>query len=190
MTGNIICVKCNRDQPLYAHKMCRNCYHRKLRQAHPDRHRAYARRGRESMTIEDRRRKKDYMRQWALANAEKLKADKAKWYHNLPWYRRNKMAGAARGKRLSAEFLKTLQESTTVCSIPGCGTILDYAISAKQQPNQATLDKVIPARGYVEDNVQIICRSCNSTKVHGTMKDWMRFTQYVMAHEHHRLGNR
>lgn len=186
----VVCSACKQEKPLYAREMCNNCYQRWRRRSNPEAVRAADRRRRANRSPEQVARQKITNRNWRIANSDKVRADHQEWYADLPWYKRNRMAGTTRGKLgVSVEFLKQLQESTPVCAVPGCNAVLDYERSAKQKPNQATLDKVIPEFGYTESNVQIICRSCNSKKVHGTMKDWMRFTQYVLRHESRRIGN-
>mgnify|MGYP001589373368 CR=1 FL=1 len=171
------------ERPFYARGMCHSCYHRRRRNAYPEREKARYQRRKEKRTAEREIVIKVNQKKWRDANKEKLKADKKVWYESLPWPQRNRLAGNGRGKtNVSAEFLQHLQESTPICSMPGCETVLDYERSAKQKPNQATLDKVIPSFGYAEGNVQIICRDCNSKKVHGTVSDWIRFLDYVIRH--------
>lgn len=78
-----------------------------------------------------------------------------------------KMSWAARvherHKNLSLVLLERLQRETPECLC--CGCELDYELGThKRRLNSATLDKVVPKLGYIQNNVAIVCWACNRMK--------------------------
>lgn len=85
--------------------------------------------------------------------------------------------------QLDVDLLRRLREATPNCKC--CGVQLDYAASVRAKvrpPSKATLDKVVPERGYVDTNIAIICWECNLKKQNNTVEDLRRLLAYVEAH--------
>lgn len=141
-----------------------------------------------------------YSRAWKAENAEwmreynstnrkmlregdpnKYRAKARAKYAAQSWAERVRAAGGRMGRRvLSIEFLHGLQQRTPDCEC--CGAGLDYSVCPKGEPrpnNQANLDKVIPALGYVEGNVAILCFRCNRFKDQMAADDMRRLLSYI-----------
>lgn len=50
------------------------------------------------------------------------------------------------------------------------------------EQNSPSLDRVIPALGYVPGNVAVICRDCNSKKGGASLEELERIVKFIKAH--------
>ena len=110
-----------------------------------------------------------YQRQWT----EQKKRDDPAWITSRRM-RRTIYAAARRGitvdlDALTVDVLYGMVRSTPAC--PYCGTTLKID-DTRAAPS---LDKVIPDRGYVRGNVDVICRDCNRKKDNSTAAEHRAF---------------
>jgi hypothetical protein len=145
---------------------------------------------------------------WREANAEKLReiharyqrenADKLREYYRSP-ERRAKLAesgrryGAdptnrmvilvasarARARKLGLEFdgLHTVKTSPLPLQCACCASALDY--SRKNRERSPSLDRVDNSRGYVTDNVKVICYRCNRLKFNASVEELKTVIAYM-----------
>ena len=78
---------------------------------------------------------------------------------------------------LTLEFVEALLMTTKTCPI--CGVTLVASRSSHNVLTTPSVDKLIPSRGYVEDNVNIICWRCNSLKNNATPEELRRIADWV-----------
>lgn len=65
---------------------------------------------------------------------------------------------------LTEEFLRALLIANgPCCRWPGCGLRFATTIG-KRRAARASVDRIDPTKGYVQDNVQILCHRCNGRK--------------------------
>lgn len=162
----IVCTECRRERSHAGHGLCRSCYSRYFRSLNPDYflhyNKIYYLRHRETLKAKERQKKADMTwAQRALASG-------------------NNKSGIRDG--LAIEFLTKLQLCTTNC--PCCSIPLDYTVrsisrGSKRRHNLATLDRIDPLRGYIEENVAIICFRCNRLKDNMTQDELRMLIKYV-----------
>jgi hypothetical protein len=79
---------------------------------------------------------------------------------------------------ISIDELEILAKQSTHCGICGCELMWSYDNKdGKIQPNSPTLDRVDNENIITSDNIQILCRRCNSTKQDRTTQelyDWCK----------------
>lgn len=79
---------------------------------------------------------------------------------------------------LTEEFLRGLIVATKVC--PVFGTRLSYGESrGKQLPDSASLDRVDPTRGYIENSVRIISWRANEIKKDASKEELRQILTYM-----------
>ena len=115
------------------------------------------------------------MKEYQRTRANRLRSE-------MSWEERAKLnlGDRRRGRNaLSLGFLKSLREGTPNCEC--CGILLDYGLYTRGQLpfNRATIDKIIPALGYVESNVAIICWPCNRRKDNLSLADARMIVDYI-----------
>lgn len=49
-------------------------------------------------------------------------------------------------------------------------------------PNTPSIDKIIPAKGYVKGNIDIISYRANSLKNNGTLEEFKKIVEYLERH--------
>ncbi len=62
---------------------------------------------------------------------------------------------------------------------PVLGTPLDRKPGGFSNPNVGTLDRIIPEKGYVKGNVQVISWKANRLKNNGTLADFEAICKYL-----------
>jgi hypothetical protein len=104
---------------------------------------------------------------WAKSRMGSMKIRAKK--HNIPF-----------DKNYVTDLLSQLPATNCPC----CGKVIDW--SARKQHvmarNAPTVDRVVPALGYVAGNVKIICGRCNKLKMDNTLNDLERLVTYVKGH--------
>ena len=95
---------------------------------------------------------------------------------------RRLMRGSIDRSALSLAFLLQLQTDTPNCGC--CSISLSFnAYSRDDIPlHAATLDKIVPALGYVPGNVSIVCRRCNRLKDQMTLDEARMIVAYIERH--------
>lgn len=80
-------------------------------------------------------------------------------------------AAKARAKALCLPFNIDYRELKLPESCPCCKRVLSTIVK-KNDPNRPSLDRLIPALGYMKQNVIIICYRCNVLKGGGHPEMW------------------
>ncbi len=75
------------------------------------------------------------------------------------------------------EKLIEMQKDTPNCKC--CKKVFDYTNFERGYHNTPSLDKIIPNKGYVKDNVQIICNHCNTKKSNLTPIELYTIIDYI-----------
>lgn len=80
--------------------------------------------------------------------------------------------------------LADLQSQLPALTCPSCNGPINWEPYTKdRRPKDApTVDKVIPALGYVPGNVFIICMRCNVLKNDATLAELRNLVEYVEKH--------
>ena len=73
---------------------------------------------------------------------------------------------------MTVELLESMLRRTKTC--PYCKCVLKHTLN-RAEGDSASLDKVIPERGYVKGNLDIICRQCNRKKQDATAAEHRAF---------------
>jgi len=97
---------------------------------------------------------------------------------------RELLLGMARARARRKEFPCTIAASDIV--IPEFCPILGIKLSRNIGERAAdwdspTLDRIIPALGYVPRNIQVISRKANMMKSTYSIADWKRFADWVLS---------
>ena len=101
------------------------------------------------------------------------------WNRSRPWARRMQLSHPDR-KELSLSFLTKLEAETKNCSC--CTKPLTYKYSrgnGLHPADYATLDRIDPVQGYVQNNVSIICWECNRLKAALTVEKVRLLLRYM-----------
>lgn len=70
-------------------------------------------------------------------------------------------AAKLRAKKRGVPFDLTYEDIQPGEGCPCCGTRYDYAAGHRFRPS---MDRLIPERGYVRDNIVFVCTRCNQRK--------------------------
>ena len=71
---------------------------------------------------------------------------------------------------------------------PACGVKLQFA-SGKMCNNSATMDKIIPSKGYVEGNLQCLCKHCNVMKLNDDSSETLRARAKLVLKAHNYMAD-
>lgn len=122
-------------------------------------------------------------RAWAKANPEVTKAHNARYreknYEQVLW-----SSAKTRATRSGATFTISKADVVLARTCPILGVELDYSSntkSGKPKPNSPTLDRRVPALGYVPGNVQVISFRANTIKSNATPEELRKVADYVWA---------
>jgi 5-methylcytosine-specific restriction endonuclease McrA len=88
---------------------------------------------------------------------------------------RCKKEGIPTDKFYTPERIVELFEKTPICLC--CGNDINYIM--RIGCGGLTLDKVIPDKGYVRGNVQVICGRCNQLKSNHTLETLKKLEDYI-----------
>jgi hypothetical protein len=170
-------------------------YLRNWIKAHPEKHRDYDKKYRESPHgIE-------VVKLWREQNAERLRATQARWraanpmtaaekerktmMRDRPEFRMQLLVTNARyrAKRKGLEFdglVHLLGTMPIHCAC--CKTTLDYARGQGRSPLSApSLDRFDTRRGYTKDNVRVVCLRCNQLKNNATLEQIEAVLAYMRS---------
>jgi len=85
------------------------------------------------------------------------------------------------GIDIDKEFLRWLGEQT-IEKCEACGSDFDYDGAAKNHqahPRVTTLDRIDQQKGYVRDNIGVICWRCNRIKSDATISELRTLVEYM-----------
>lgn len=86
----------------------------------------------------------------------------------------------AREKKVPFNLKSTDITIPDVC--PYLGIPLEKATGSNTaQPNSPSIDRIVPALGYVKDNVEVISHLANSMKSNATKEQLVAFAKSVLA---------
>lgn len=151
------------------------------------------------LSIEERRaHKNSYMRGWKRRNKESVNATNKKWKDSNRALvrarerdRANKKADTGpgyralwlnniklRAKKKGLSFDITLDDLTfpDICPVLGIPMI---ARSGAFSDNSPSIDRIVPEKGYVKGNVQIISYRANRIKCHASLSDLKAIVSYM-----------
>ena len=96
-------------------------------------------------------------------------------------FRRLRMRARRQGLpfNLDADYLSSIW--TGQCAIFGIPLCLPYSTD-RQVDNKATIDKVIPEKGYVKGNVHWVSNRANIIKSYGTISEHKQIVEYMSAY--------
>lgn len=178
------CVNCGRMRPHAAHGFCASCNAALWKINNREKVRASgretARRARAAKSPEDRRQldKAAYRR-----NAERRKEQARQQTARLSWAARRVLKSRSDRSQLSVAQLEQMQAATPCCACCATPLSYDYYRRGVGMPmHVATLDKIVPAFGYVPGNIAIICYRCNRLKDQMTLEEARMVVAYIARH--------
>ena len=71
---------------------------------------------------------------------------------------------------------------------PACGVKLQYG-GGKLCNNSATMDRIIPSKGYVEGNLQCLCKHCNEMKFNDATSKTLRARAKLVLKAHNYMAD-
>lgn len=86
-----------------------------------------------------------------------------------------------RAKRNGIPFALTLDEIVWPAKCPVLGLVLDYSFGTKggkPKDNSPSLDRIVPAKGYVSGNVHVISNRANCIKSNATPAELMAVARF------------
>jgi len=93
-------------------------------------------------------------------------------------------AAKRRSKKRGLPFNLTISDikALLVTNCPICNVVLDFSYRrAFIRQNSPSLDAIVPTKGYIVDNVAMICHKCNRQKGDLTLEDIARIANWIEA---------
>ena len=84
---------------------------------------------------------------------------------------------------LTIEWLETMVVSHCPITLQPIDWLKEQVVDGKVGPNSPSIDKIIPALGYVQSNCAIISCRANLIKNDGTVDEHRRIVQYMVAQQ-------
>lgn len=125
--------------------------------------------------------RKNYMKQYNLAHKDRINAKERAWHNTRPLYNSVKLA-KQRAKISGLPFDLDDQKLFQPVYCPVLGIKIDYDRSGTKKtarPNSPSLDRTVPARGYVQANVRVISHRANTIKQDATAEELEAVLTYV-----------
>lgn len=82
---------------------------------------------------------------------------------------------------LTVSYFDVLLRSNASCEC--CGLELDFSFKNQVNERSPTVDRIIPALGYVIDNIAIICWKCNAIKKDAELAELKNLLEWMMNYE-------
>ena len=100
------------------------------------------------------------------------------------WYFKGIINGREDRKNITPEFLKTLLEKQDHrCALSGVKMTCTKVIGdSKTIWTNASIDRIIPEKGYNVENVQLVCRAVNSFRNNMEVNDFINWCNRVTYH--------
>lgn len=123
-------------------------------------------------------KRKEYNKKWSKDNKDKLSTYGKKWRES------NKDKCVFRGirtraRRLGVPFDLELEDITNYDTCPIFGFKLERG-GHQEKNNSPSVDKIIPSKGYVKGNIQIISNKANAMKSDATPEELRMFAKWVL----------
>ena len=131
---------------------------------------------------------KEYQKEWARKNKDKVYANSKKYLENNPekkLLKASKANAKARGLEHSIELSDIVIPS--ICPYLGC--VLTTTIDKTNSPTTISLDRIDSSKGYIKGNVQVISRLANLMKSYANNEQLVTFAKSVLSiHEHKEMS--
>ena len=116
--------------------------------------------------------KKDYLKRYTKEELFK-EVLRLKFANNL---------GTIKNKcsKRNVKFDITVDDLVFHSHCPALGIPLDY-FNNTTSDNSPSIDKIIPKKGYIKGNVQVISMRANRVKSNATLEDLMKISDYIRA---------
>lgn len=122
-----------------------------------------------------------YKRAWYLAHKASHYVSILRWKNNN--YTKVLFQKARqRARRKSVEFTILYDEVTWPTHCPVLGVKLDYSVGTKNRRSfgsSPSLDRMVPAKGYVRGNVYVISHRANMIKSNATAEELQKVADWV-----------
>jgi hypothetical protein len=121
-------------------------------------------------------------REWNEANPEKAAARKRAYYAaNTEQCMLNSAKGRAKENNL--DFNLTIEDTQIPERCPILGILLERGNTRANKDSSPSLDKILPEKGYVKGNVQVISDLANRMKSNATFAQMVAFANWVKRQE-------
>jgi hypothetical protein len=150
---------------------------RKKRAENPEAARAAAGRYRQNMTPEQKVARVEYMRRWRAEHPDYTKEIQQKDHAAFP-AKRMVEAAKHRAKKLGVKFDLDWREIEIPALCPVLGIPVFFADRGFHD-NSPSLDRLIPAFGYVKENVRVISYRANAIKRDATLDELRALVSYL-----------
>jgi hypothetical protein len=87
----------------------------------------------------------------------------------------------SRAKKSGILFTLTLKDIQIPKFCPALGIKLCYGVG-RTTDNSPSLDRIIPSKGYVPDNIQVISMRANRIKTDASLRELRRVANYIARH--------
>jgi len=81
---------------------------------------------------------------------------------------------------ITVEELETIANNTLTCKYCGCNLVFDSRVKGVSRPYSPTLDRIDNENELNVNNVQIICRECNTAKGTKTHVEFINYCSSVI----------
>lgn len=93
-----------------------------------------------------------------------------------------------RRETLTDEFVfKLFEEQKGKCALSG--KEMTYLTGEGYVPTNISIDKIDPENGYVEGNVQLVCRKANEIKRSSSDEELIEWCEAILSHKKNKNGN-
>lgn len=98
------------------------------------------------------------------------------------WYFKGIINSREDRKNITPEFLKTILEKQDYrCALSGVKMTCTKIIGDSRTVwTNASIDRIIPEKGYNEDNIQLVCRAVNSFRNSLSVKQYIKWCEKVV----------
>ena len=114
---------------------------------------------------------------WKIYNAKQAPYKKEWYKKNLKRHILKRAKG--RSKEQNVPFNLTEEDIIIPEICPVLGIKIEVGEGSKPSPNSPTLDKLIPEKGYVKGNVNIISHKANTIKNDATLEELEKVTSWL-----------
>jgi hypothetical protein len=127
---------------------------------------------------ESHERRRNYCAEWQEGHPESRRESVKRWKENSP-KRALLVQLRFRSKRASIPFNLTADDIPDIPSnCPCCDVEIAHGTGAARMQSPS-LDRIIPARGYVKGNIQWLCWRCNRIKCDATPEELMKIALFM-----------
>lgn len=121
---------------------------------------------------------KVYHPKWRAANRDKVNTY-SRTYNTKHWRERMLTHAKSRAKKANIPFNITLEDLTFPEFCPALRIPLVYGPQDRRNnPNSASLDRIVPSQGYVRGNVQVLSLRANLIKQNATAAEILAVGNY------------